>query len=129
VRFVGHVPKADLPELYRRASVFVLPSLADSYGLVTLEAMACGLPVIVTENCGSKEAVREGVDGFVVPIRDPQALATALRRLYDDPDRRHAMGRVAATRAREFTWERYGDRLLAVYDRILGRATTTPEPT
>lgn len=78
IRIVGHVPKLELAGDYNESSVFVLPSLADSYGLVTLEAMACGLPVVVTENSGSKEAVRDGVDGFVVPIRDIKALKEKL---------------------------------------------------
>gem|GEM_PF-416478 len=124
IRLVGHVPKADLQAYYRQAAAFVLPSLADAYGLVVLEAMACGLPVIVTENCGSKEAVRAGVDGFIVPIRDPAAIRQALLRLKDDPAMRVQMGAAAAKRAREFTWERYGDNLMEAYAEILRNRET-----
>ncbi len=121
IKLTGHVVKVDLFRYYNQASVFVLPSLADAYGLVTLEAMACGLPVIVTENTGSKEAVRDGVDGYVIPIRDVGELKDRLRRLYMDPLLRLRMGEAAQLRAQQFTWEAYGERLLAVYDEIMRR--------
>lgn len=121
IKLTGQVVKIDLFRYYKQASVFVLPSLADSYGLVTLEAMACGLPVIVTENTGSKEAVREGIDGYVIPIRDVSKLKDRLRRLYLDPLLRLRMGEAAQLRAQQFTWEAYGERLLSVYDEIMRR--------
>ena len=64
------MPQEELAALYNTASVFVLPSLQDGFGMVVYEAAACGLPVIVTENVGA--AIRDGQDGFVVPIRDPE---------------------------------------------------------
>lgn len=122
VMFVEHVPKVDLSRYYTTASIFVLPSLADSFGLVTLEAMACGLPVIVTENSGSSEIVREGVDGFIVPIRDSEVLANRLHLLACDSKRRQQMGAAAYSRAQTFTWKRYGEQISAVYETILQRA-------
>ncbi|MBC7939095.1 MAG: glycosyltransferase family 4 protein [Chitinophagaceae bacterium] len=104
-----HVPHQTRPALaqrYREASVFVLPTLMEGMPLVVLEAMACGLPVVVTPN-GPAGIVRDGVDGFIVPERDPGAIAHCLQRLYDDPGLRARMGRNAATRALEFSWDVY----------------------
>ncbi|MBC7939604.1 MAG: glycosyltransferase family 4 protein, partial [Chitinophagaceae bacterium] len=95
-----------LAQRYREASVFVLPTLMEGMPLVVLEAMACGLPVVVTRN-GPAGIVRDGVDGFIVPERDPGAIAHCLQRLYDDPVLRARMGRSAATRALEFSWDVY----------------------
>lgn len=121
VEYLGLLPQASLVDIYLSGSVFVLPSLSDSYGLVTLEAMACGLPVIVSQNTGSKEAVRDGEDGFVVPICDSAALADRITRLFERPDERMEMGRSAWNQARRFTWKAYGERLLSVYSEIYSR--------
>lgn len=107
--FFEHVPHLTRPLLamsYRSADVFVFPTLLEGMGLVVLEAMACGLPVIVTSH-GPGDVVRDGVDGFVVPIRDSEAIADRLERLYRDPELRHWMSRNAVARAREFSWARY----------------------
>jgi glycosyltransferase involved in cell wall biosynthesis len=78
--------------------------------------MACGVPVITTPNCGS--VVRDGVDGFIVPIRDATAIADKVELLLADRALREHMGRSARERAREFTWERYGERLLGALARL-----------
>jgi glycosyltransferase involved in cell wall biosynthesis len=98
------------------ADVFVFPTLADSFAMTHLEALACGLPVITTRNCGS--VVRDGVDGFVVPIRDPAALAERIQQLLEDRALRHRMSVNARERAREFTWARYGERLIDAIRRV-----------
>jgi glycosyltransferase involved in cell wall biosynthesis len=108
--YVGQVPRSRIMAEFRRADVFVLPTLCDSFALVHLEAMACGVPVITTPNCGS--VVRDGVDGFIVPIRDAAAIADKVELLLTDRDLRARMGRSARERAREFTWARYGERLI-----------------
>jgi glycosyltransferase involved in cell wall biosynthesis len=84
--------------------------------LVHLEAMACGVPVITTPNCGS--VIRDGVDGFIVPIRDAAAIADKIERLLGDRELRGRMGRSARERAREFTWQRYGERLISALDTL-----------
>jgi len=117
VQFLGHRPQLELWQYYSQADVFVLPTISEGSALVIYEAMAAGLPVITTPNAGS--VVRDGVDGFIVPIRDPQALAEKLVWLYEHPEARREMGRSAAQRVREFTWARYGERLLEVYRKIL----------
>ena len=108
---VPHQTRSALAARYRRAHAFVLPTLIEGMPLVVLEAMACGLPVIVTAN-GPGDIVRDGVDGFVVPERDERAIASRLDHLYRHPDMRSQMGRAAAQRAKEFSWARYSDSAL-----------------
>jgi glycosyltransferase involved in cell wall biosynthesis len=111
----GFVPHAQLPALLTQCSVYVQPSLEEGLAKVLLEAMASGLPVVATTNTGAEDVVREGVDGFVVPIRDPEALAERLTRLADDEEARRRMGASAAERvARGFSWKDYADRMRAV---------------
>lgn len=119
VRFFGRIPQAELWQYYRESDVLVLPSLADSFGLVVVEAMAAGLPVIVSENTGAKELIQDGKEGFVTPVRDSKALADRLRWLCENPRKRVQMGRNAADRVQQFTWAEYGRRLLEAYDDIL----------
>jgi len=109
--YLGQIPRSQIREEFRRADIFVLPTLADSFGLVHLEAMACGVPVVTTPHCGS--VVRDGVDGFIVPIRDVTALADRLQQLLGDRPLRMQMSVSARQRARDYTWSRYGERLLA----------------
>ena len=110
------VPQADLPQIYNSASVFVLPSLQDGFGMVVCEAAACGVPVIITENVGA--VIRDGQDGFVVPIRDSDALADRLLRLYEDPNLRRSMGESARSYVQQFTWEAHSEKLIEAYRRI-----------
>jgi glycosyltransferase involved in cell wall biosynthesis len=108
-----HVPHLTRPELaarYRESDVFVFPTLVEGMPLVVLEAMAAGLPVIVTPH-GPNDLVRDGVDGFVVPIRDPEAIHDRLERLYREPDLRRAMGESARQRAQEYSWDVYARRV------------------
>jgi glycosyltransferase involved in cell wall biosynthesis len=114
-RHTAHVPQAQLPEVYRAADVFVLPTLAEGLGLVVLEAMACGLPVIVTPR-GPNEVVRDGVDGYVVPAGDSNSIIEALELLYSDAELRLQLGRNARSQAERWSWARYAS---AVADTIL----------
>lgn len=109
IRLVPHLTRPALAAHYRAADVFVLPTLIEGMPLVVLEAMACGLPVIVTAN-GPGDIVRDGIDGFVIPERDDQALCDCLDRLYRQPEMRVEMGRQAALRAREFSWLAYANK-------------------
>jgi glycosyltransferase involved in cell wall biosynthesis len=111
---LSQVPRSQIREEFRRADIFVLPTLAEGMALVHLEAMACGVPVITTSHCGS--VVRDEVDGFIVPARDATALADRLQQLLEDRPLRMQMGASSRERAREFTWTRYGERLLTVLD-------------
>lgn len=114
----SYVPQYELPQIYSSASVFVLPSLCEGSALVIAEAMACSVPVVVTRNTGT--FARDGVDGYVVPAQDADALAERILRLYEDPSLREEMGRSARKRVEEsFTWDHYGRQLLKVYEEIV----------
>ena len=127
VRSLGTFPQSDLCRIYAKGSIFVLPSLADGFGMVVPQAMACGLPVIVTENVGAADIVADGVDGYVVPIRDVAALKDKIRYLYEDPAARQRMSAAAVTKAgRHLSWDAYGDRLVSWLGGLLpGRASET----
>lgn len=98
-----HVSHEKLRMEYGRSSVFVLPSVEDGFGLVTAEAMGCGLPVIVTKAAGSADIVEDGGNGFVIPSRSVDAIQQALDRLYRDSDLRRSM----AARSVELSVSRY----------------------
>jgi glycosyltransferase involved in cell wall biosynthesis len=108
-RHTAHIPQQELPTLLRQADVLVLPTLIEGMPLVVLEAMACGVPVITTTH-GPGDIVRDGIDGFFVPIRDSLAIAERLEQLYRDPERRLQMGRCAREQALRHTWREYSQR-------------------
>jgi len=114
--YVGQVPRSEVRKEFLQADIFVLPTLSDSFALVHLEAMACGVPVITTPNCGS--VVRDGVDGFIIPIRDAESLANRIEQLLTDRQLRNHMSVNAKERAREFTWDQYRDRLLNAFKEL-----------
>jgi glycosyltransferase involved in cell wall biosynthesis len=115
----GPVPQKDLYRHYSRGSVFVLMSLEEGMAYVLPQAMACGLAVICTTNTGGGDIVRDGVDGFIIPIRDKDALKMKLTYLYENPGVREAMGDSAMARVKEdFSWDRYSHRMIMEYERI-----------
>jgi glycosyltransferase involved in cell wall biosynthesis len=109
-RLWGHVPRSEVRRLFHEADIFVLPSISEGSATVCYEALAAGLPVITTPNSGS--VVRDGIEGFLVPIRDPQTLAERIDLLAANPGLRQEMSQNAKARAREFTVAAYGKRLL-----------------
>lgn len=115
---VPHVPYLQVHEMFRNADLFIYPSLHEGSAFANLEAMAAGLPVVTTHNAGS--VVRDGVDGFVVPIRSADAIIETIERLRRDPAQRATMARAARARAEQFTWERYGDGLDGLLRRFAG---------
>jgi glycosyltransferase involved in cell wall biosynthesis len=117
-RHVPFVPHNQLPALYNSASVFVLPSLQDGFGMVVYEAAACGLPLIITDHVGAE--IRDGQDGFVVGIRNVDELADRILRLYEDHEFRRAMGDSARMYIQRFTWQAYHQELADHYRKLLG---------
>jgi glycosyltransferase involved in cell wall biosynthesis len=119
IRYLGFVPHARLHEAYRRADVFVFPSLAEGGVYVIYEALAAGLPCIVSANAGS--AVRDGVEGFVVPVGDIEALASRLRQLAGDEALRRRMALAARARAEQFAWPAFYRRIAIMYREAVAR--------
>jgi alpha-maltose-1-phosphate synthase len=112
VRHIGHVSRWDLPPLYADADVFLFPSLVEGFAMTPLEAMASGLPVIVSANTFGSGVITDGVDGYVVPIRDVDAIVERLRQLAIAPELRREMGAAAAKRASSFTRTRYAESMV-----------------
>jgi glycosyltransferase involved in cell wall biosynthesis len=110
---------ADPAALFAGSSVFCLPSLSEGGAKVTYEALASGLPQIVTPEAGS--VVQDGQEGLLIPPRQVEPLMAALERLYTHPDQLQEMSRLARQRAQEFTWEAYARRLVDFYRRALAQ--------
>ncbi len=115
VHFLEPVPHGELPELYRAADVVVVPSASESFGLVALEAAACGTPVVASAVGGLRLTVRDGETGYLVGARDPSDFAAALSRVLDDPSARDRLGANAVQLARRFPWVRTADGILETY--------------
>jgi glycosyltransferase involved in cell wall biosynthesis len=122
--WMGH---EELSALYRRCDVFVLPSFEEGFARVMLEAAASGLPLIVTPNTGAEDFLSPGApEGWLIPVNDVDALCDALVSAKQDRNRTFALGQRAAKRARAFTWDAYGERVLANYQRVLERKANGP---
>jgi len=118
VEFMGTVPHDRLPHYYSAADVCVMPSHSESFGLVALEAQACGCPVLAAAVSGLQSVVRDEITGFLVPDHDPESYADRLRRLLTEPELSEQMGRRGTLLAQRFTWTRTADRLLEVYEEL-----------
>ena len=104
-RAVGRVPVLDY---YKKATLFVLPSLSDAFSRAVLEAMASGLPVIISEGVGARDIIDDEVDGYIVPIRDSDAIAERIDYLFRNRDKIIEMGNSARLKAEQYTWDKYG---------------------
>jgi len=119
VRFHGAVTRDRVRDFYSRADVFVLPTISDGFALTQIEAMAHGLPVITTPNCG--RVVTDGLDGFIVPARDACVIADRLRTLLDDPERLQAMREAAQLTVAKFSLDQLDKNLRALEVSLKGQ--------
>lgn len=108
--FLGALPVGKLRAEMARADILCFPSLAEGSAGVTYEALAAAVPLVTTHAAGS--VVEDGISGLIVPANDPEATARAILRIITDRDRRQQMSLAARTRARNFSWNQYGERLL-----------------
>jgi len=123
VRFLGSVPNDRLPPIHAACDVYLGTSVGgESFGVVLVEAMAAGLPVVASDIAGYDEVLEDGVQGLRVPPRDPALVAAAVARILDDPSLASRMGEAGRERAIEFSWERIAPRLTSLYERAI--ATT-----
>jgi glycosyltransferase involved in cell wall biosynthesis len=119
IRHISSVPHASLNRYYSAANVLVLPSLVEGLALVQLEAMACGIPLITTPNAGGSDIVTDGVEGFVIPVRDVEALKEKLDWCYTHPEELAQMGQAARQKAEQLTWKQYRQQLASKVQEIL----------
>jgi glycosyltransferase involved in cell wall biosynthesis len=120
-RVMGPVAQSELKHLLSKSHVLVLPSIEDGFGMVLAQAMACGCPVIGTHHTGTEDLLGpKGGEGFVVPVRDSDALAQRLQQLADDPELRSGMGAAALARVKQLGgWSTYGGEAMAIYEALV----------
>jgi len=112
--FLGRIPRNKIQEEFMQADIFVLPSLAEGSASVTYEALAAGLPVVTTKSSGS--VVQNEIQGYIIPERDSSALAKAIADIVEDRDKRDKMALAACDRAKEYTWDKYENRLMKLFN-------------
>jgi phosphatidylinositol alpha-mannosyltransferase len=118
VHFVGGVDSELLPRYYRTANVFCAPSTGqESFGIVLVEAMSSGVPVVASDIGGYRQVLHHRQEGLLVPPQQPKALATALLHLLDNPELQQTMGRAGRLTARQYAWEGVSEQVVEVYER------------
>jgi phosphatidylinositol alpha-mannosyltransferase len=119
VRFVGPVTEEDLPRYYRSCDVFCAPSTGfESFGIVLLEAMASGAPIVASDITGYRQVLRHEEEGLLVEPENEQALAQALITLLQNPQRRRQMGQRGMARAATYSWDRVARQVLCFYEEV-----------
>ena len=119
-KVLGHVPQTELKNIMSRSHVLVLASIQDGFGMVMAQAMACACPVIASCNTGGEDLFTDGNEGYIVPIRDVNALADRLQQMADKLEQRAAMGQRALARVQSLGgWNSYGEKAMAIYAKIL----------
>jgi colanic acid/amylovoran biosynthesis glycosyltransferase len=122
VHLLGQLSPEQVRERLQQADAFLLSSLSEGISNAVLEAMSCGLPVVTTDCGGMTEVVTNGVEGFVVPVRDPDTMANCLQALWENPELRSAMGAAARERViREFSLERQIREFLFMYQSVISK--------
>jgi D-inositol-3-phosphate glycosyltransferase len=119
IRFSPPIPREDLPQWYRAADLVVVPSYSESFGLVALEAQACGTPVIATAVGGLRTAVADGISGVLVDGHDPKAWSSVISRLLQEPQRRVLLSMGAVEHASHFGWDVTARGTLDIYDVVI----------
>jgi glycosyltransferase involved in cell wall biosynthesis len=117
IKYKGSFSQSQLVHVYNECSVFVLPSISDGFGMVVSQAQACGLPVITTENVGAADIIKDGVNGFIIPIREIETLKNRIKVLYYDRKFLMKMSEAALIYSKNnFGWDNYGKRLAQFLD-------------
>ena len=128
VVFTGYLPDAELVRLYHSCDVFCAPSTGqESFGIVLLEAMAAGRPIVASRIPGYDDVVAEDVEGLLVEPKNEVELAIALIRLLADPAKRRKMGRAGVRKARLYRWDRIAQQVLACYDEVIAARRFRPD--
>lgn len=122
VEFLGPIPRAELVRYMSSSHLMVLPSIEEGLALVQGQAMACGCPVLASTNTGSEDLYTDGVEGFIVPIRNPDALLERMQQIADDPFLQQTMSHAALERVKQLGgWKEYGDQWGAFLRTLTGK--------
>jgi D-inositol-3-phosphate glycosyltransferase len=127
VRFAPPAPRTELPQWYRSADLVIVPSYSESFGLVALEAQACGTPVVATAVGGLRTAVADGISGVLVDGHDPKAWSSVISRLLQEPQRRVLLSMGAVEHASHFGWDVTARGTLDIYDQVISEARKSLE--
>ncbi|KKR49068.1 MAG: Glycosyl transferase, group 1 [Candidatus Magasanikbacteria bacterium GW2011_GWC2_40_17] len=119
VKLLGYINNADLDQYLKAADIFILPSIGDSFGIVFLEAMACGLPIIAAKAGGVAEVVKNGFNGLLAEPNDLDSLKKAIIELKNNPDERVKFGLNSLARVKEFNWEEIAEQYFKLYKKVL----------
>ncbi len=129
VCFAGYAPPDELPRYYQAADVFCAPATGqESFGIVLLEAMAAGAPIVASSIPGYRDVVAHGSEGLLAPPKDPQALARALISLLEDAELRHTFSTTGKEKARAYDWRHVAAQILDYYAEVLERRSFSPAP-
>ena len=120
IRFVGNVTFDKVKGYYESSDVFVIDSFAEGMAQVGIEAMACGLPLICSENSGVNDLIKDGVNGFVIPCGNTKVLKEKMQWFINNTDQIDRMGQRAKETAKDYTWENYEKKISFAIDKILG---------
>jgi glycosyltransferase involved in cell wall biosynthesis len=128
VKWLGAKPQRELYKYYSQGSVFVLNSIEEGFPMVLTQAMSCGLPIICTVNTAGPDIIEDNNDGFIIPIRDIDALKEKILFFYRNPKKCCEMGQAAKQKAhRSFTWDHYGEKMIHIYKQLLACKKRTQE--
>ena len=125
IKFLEPISRDKLPDLYRASDLVCVPSYSESFGLVALEAQACGTPVVASAVGGLRTAVADGISGVLVDGHDPRAWSSVLSRLLLEPHRRITLSMGAIEHASHFGWDATARKTLDVYDNLINHTTDT----
>ena len=119
---LGTVPHTDLPPIHAACDLYLGTSIGgESFGIVLVEAMAAGLPIVASDIAGYDEVLHDGAEGTLVPPKDPRAVATAAAAILDDPATAARMSSAGRERSRAFDWQVVAARIEELYDRAVAR--------
>src|SRR5581483_6312195 len=125
IAFVGAVPHEDLPLYYNAADVCVVPSYYESFGLVAIESMACGTPVVASRVGGLTSTIADGETGYLIPWRCPEPFAERLELLLDNDELRASFGKAAREAVERFRWANVAEAVMGLYEDLLATESAT----
>lgn len=118
IHFAGHLDQSALLQLYQQSDIFVLPSINEGMSNAVLEAMACGLPVLLTDTGGTKELLEEGGNGFLIQKNEPRSIAQQLRKYQEAPELLQEHGTRSRNKALSMSWKTVAEQYLALYEEL-----------
>ena len=112
IKFIKHVQQNKLIDYYNNSDVFIIASIEDGFAMVILQALACGLPVICTQNSGGSELIKNGENGYIVGIRDVEDIKRKMLLLYNDKKKLCNLKKNVISNRKEISWDDYGNRVV-----------------